>query len=288
MKSKSYAIFVTVLASLLWGSSFPINKVGVSYVDPYTFAFLRLIMASAAILLTAAAMRKLNLSIFKNKIVWGMGILNAGGFLLQYVGFVYTTASRSSLLVDSDVILIAVLSWRIFKERFSNEKKTAVVMGVLGAALLESGANLSSLLGGELMGDLLVFLSGVVWAFFMVANKGLITEKVDLVSLAVGVQITTTLVLFPFGVTLGTTNITTMAPEGWAAIIFTGVFCSTAAYLLWSKGLKGLTVTTSAIILLLEVLWALLLSFTLLGETFSIIAGLGASLILVSILLASK
>jgi drug/metabolite transporter (DMT)-like permease len=288
MKSKSYAIFVTVLASLLWGSSFPVNKVGVSYVDPYTFAFLRLIMASAAILVAATAMRKLDLSIFKNKIVWGLGILNAGGFLLQYVGFVYTTASRSSLLVDSDVILIAVLSWRIFKEHFSNEKKMAIVMGLLGAVLLESGANLSSLLGGELMGDLLVFLSGVVWAFFMVANKRLITEKVDLVSLAVGVQVTTAILLFPFGVTLGTTGIMAMALEGWAAIIFTGVFCSTTAYLLWSEGLKGLTVTISAIILLLEVLWALLLSFTLLGESFSIISAIGASFILLSILLASK
>ena len=288
MKSKSYAIFVTVLASLLWGSSFPVNKVGVSIVDPYTFAFLRLIMASAAILVAAVAMRKLKLSIFKNKVVWGLGILNAAGFLLQYVGFVYTTASRSSLLVDSDVILIAVLSWRIFKERFSNEKKIAVLMGVMGAALLESGANLSSLLGGELMGDMLVFLSGVVWAFFMVANKGLITEKVDLVSLAVGVQVTTTIVLFPFGVILGTTSIMAIAPGGWAAILFTGVFCSTAAYLLWSRGLKGLTVTISAIILLLEVLWALLLSFTLLGESFSIISAVGAAFILLSILLASK
>jgi DME family drug/metabolite transporter len=79
-----------------------------------------------------------------------------------------------------------------------------------------------------------------------------------------------------------------MAPEGWAAIIFTGVFCSTAAYLLWSKGLKGLTVTISAIILLLEVLWALLLSFTLLGESFSIISAVGATFILLSILLASR
>jgi drug/metabolite transporter (DMT)-like permease len=288
MNSKSYAIFVTVLASLLWGASFPVNKVGVSIVDPYTFAFLRLVMASVAIIVAAMVMGKLKLSIFKNKIVWGLGILNATGFLLQYVGFVYTTASRSSLLVDSDVILIAVLSWRIFKERFSIEKKIAVLMGVLGGAVLESGTNLSSMLGGELMGDLLVFLSGVVWAFFMVANKALITKKADIVSLGVGIQVTTAIVLFPFGAILGTTNITAMPQTGWAVIIFTGVLCSSVAYLLWSRGLEGLTVTISAIILLLEVLWALLLSFTLLGESFSIISALGASLILLSILLASR
>lgn len=135
MKSKTYAISLTVMASLLWGTSFVVNKIGLSYVDAYTFSFLRLLIASIAVIVVAIPMRRVQVSLFKNRTVWALGIFNAAGFILQYVGMTYTTASKSSLLVDSDVIVVALLSWLIFKEHFSNPKKAAVAMGFLGAAL---------------------------------------------------------------------------------------------------------------------------------------------------------
>jgi drug/metabolite transporter (DMT)-like permease len=288
MKSKTYAISLTVMASLLWGTSFVVNKVGLSYVDAYTFSFLRLLIASIAVIVVAIPMRRVQVSLFKNRTVWALGIFNAAGFILQYVGMTYTTASKSSLLVDSDVIVVALLSWLIFKEHFSNPKKAAVAMGFLGAALLATSGNLNELLGGELIGDILVFLAGVSWAFFMVCNKAMVSKGTDIVAMTVSVEVLTTVFLLPFTILLGTTSVTAIPALGWATLVFTGVFCSTVAYFLFTLGLKGLTVTTSAIVLLLEVLWALLLSFTLLGESFTSLAAIGAALILVSILLASK
>ncbi|WXG46254.1 MAG: EamA family transporter [Candidatus Atabeyarchaeum deiterrae] len=288
MKSKTYAISLTVMASLLWGTSFVVNKIGLSYVDAYTFSFLRLLIASIAVIVVAIPMRRVQVSLFKNRTVWALGIFNAAGFILQYVGMTYTTASKSSLLVDSDVIVVALLSWLIFKEHFSNPKKAAVAMGFLGAALLATSGNLNELLGGELMGDILVFLAGVSWAFFMVCNKAMVSKGTDIVAMTVSVEVLTSVFLLPFTILLGTTSVTAIPALGWATLVFTGVFCSTVAYFLFTLGLKGLTVTTSAIVLLLEVLWALLLSFTLLGESFTSLAAIGAALILVSILLASK
>lgn len=138
------------------------------------------------------------------------------------------------------------------------------------------------------MGDILVFLAGVSWAFFMVCNKAMVSKGTDIVAMTVSVEVLTSVFLLPFTILLGTTSVTAIPALGWATLVFTGVFCSTVAYFLFTLGLKGLTVTTSAIVLLLEVLWALLLSFTLLGESFTSLAAIGAALILVSILLASK
>jgi drug/metabolite transporter (DMT)-like permease len=287
MKSKNYAIAVTVLASLVWGTSFPVIKVGLSFIDSYSFAFLRLIIASIAILAISVPLKKFQPSLFKNKLIWFLGISNAIGFVLQYVGMNYTTASKTVLLVDSDVIIVALLSWLTFKERFSNRMKAAVVLGFLGALLLVTGGNVSELTGGELLGDILVFLAGVVWAFFMIWNKSLVSKGVDAIAMTSCVMPATAIMLLPSALILGSMNLSILATEGWGTIVYTGVFCSTVAYSLWTVGLKRLSVTISAIVLLLEVVFAIVLSFWLLGESFTIIAAIGATLILFSILLAS-
>jgi drug/metabolite transporter (DMT)-like permease len=287
MESKSRAISLTVLASLMWGTSFPVIKIGLDYVDPYTFALLRLVCASVVVLAFAVVMGKFQPSLFRNRTIWLLGLSNAIGFVLEYVGMNYTTASKTSLLVDSDVIIIAILSWFTFKERFSRRMKISVVTGFIGALLLVTNGSMSELTGGEFFGDITVFLAGVVWAFFMVWNKSLISNGVDLIAMIACVQPVTTLFLIPSAVILGSSNVALTGTLGWAAIAWTGILCSATAYFLWAVGLKRLTVTISAIVLLLEVVWALILSFLLLGESFTVVAGFGAVLILTSIAMAS-
>lgn len=75
MKSKTYAISLTVMASLLWGTSFVVNKIGLSYVDVYTFSFLRLLIASIAVIVVAIPMRRVQVSLFKNRTVWCLAYL---------------------------------------------------------------------------------------------------------------------------------------------------------------------------------------------------------------------
>ncbi|MFX0097296.1 MAG: DMT family transporter [Candidatus Hodarchaeota archaeon] len=278
----------TVLASLIWGSSFIINKVGLDYVDAFNFTFLRFLIASITIMPVAFYLRRIRLSLFRNKVVWLVGGFNAAGYLFQYLGMTYATASKSSLLVNSSVIIVAILSFLIFKEKFSNQKKIGVFSGFLGSALLATGGNLTGLMSGELAGNILVFLAGVFWAFFMVSNKKMVSEETNLTEMTVCIMVITATVQFPFAFIFGTTNIAAMAWQAWGAIIFTAIFCSTVTYFLWSEGLKGITVTTSAITLLLEVVWAMVLAFFLLGERFTIIGSIGAILIMASIFLASR
>lgn len=287
-ENELYYLWNTILASLLSGSSFIVNKIGLGYVDAFYFSFLRFLIASIIIIVVAISLKRFKLSLFKNKLIWLIGIFNAAGFLSQYLGMTYTTASKSSLLVNSSVIAVALLSWLIFKEKFSNRKKVGVFTGFFGSALLAAGGNLAGLTSGELLGDILVFLAGIFWAFFMVSNKKMVSEETDLTEMTACVMIITAVVQFPFIFIFGTTSIATMAWQGWGAIFFTAIFCSTIYYFLWSEGLKGMTVTTSAITLLLEVVWALFLAFLLLGEGFTIMGTAGAILIMASIFLASK
>jgi drug/metabolite transporter (DMT)-like permease len=79
-------------------------------------------LASALALLIVFITKNLNVSLAKEKLIWYLGLLNGFSYLIQYVGINYTTASKSSLLVNLSAVWVAVLSWLILKERFSKKK----------------------------------------------------------------------------------------------------------------------------------------------------------------------
>jgi len=39
LSAKNKAIFFTILAGILWGTSFPIIKIGLETIDPFAFVF---------------------------------------------------------------------------------------------------------------------------------------------------------------------------------------------------------------------------------------------------------
>ena len=51
MNQTNKAIIYTVLAGVLWGSSFPVIKIGLMYIDPFKFVFLRFLLASVIMFL---------------------------------------------------------------------------------------------------------------------------------------------------------------------------------------------------------------------------------------------
>jgi len=75
--------------------------------------------------------------------------------------------------------------------------------------------------------------------------------------------------------------------ELWT-VPYTAVFCTVAPFLLWTWGLKRITATTSSIVLLTEIVFALALAAVLLGERLSPAALVGSALILAAVALASR
>ena len=132
MKDRRGALFLTILAGVLWGTSFPAIKIGLEFVDPYMFVFLRMSLASALALLIVFLTKNLNVSLAKERLIWYLGLLNGFSYLIQYVGMNYTTASKSSLLVNLSAVWVAVLSWLILKERFSKKKMSGIALGIIG------------------------------------------------------------------------------------------------------------------------------------------------------------
>jgi len=286
LKDRKGALFLTILAGVLWGTSFPAIKIGLEFVDPYMFVFLRMLLASVLTLLIVFATNNFDVSLAKERSIWYLGLVNGFSYLIQYVGMNYTTASKSSLLINLSTVWVAVLSWLILKERFSKRKMFGIVSGILGVFFVTTNLNPFELTQGMILGDGLVFLAGITWSFFMVYNKRIVDTH-NIIQFMPWLFLATTLplaVFIPFSSNISLLN---LSIEAWLLIVYTAAFCWIIPYYLWSRGLKHISPATSTVILLIEVIVAIIISFFLLAESFTLISWIGASLILLAIMLVS-
>lgn len=281
------AIILTAVAGVLWGTSFPAIQLGLNYVDAYMFVFLRFLIASVVMFFIVFARKNSGLGFWKNKFVWLLGISNGIAYMLQYVGMQTTAAAKASLLVNLSAIWVAVLSWLILKERLRTKRAVGIFFGILGVFLITTNLDLQTFAQGAIVGDLLVLLSGVVWAFFTVYNKRVVSNTKDVVEPIAWIIFLTLLPLIP-SLYFSTSSPLQLPAQAWLLIIYTGVFCWVVPYYLWSAALKSLSAVSSTIILLTEVVVAVAISPIFLpNNSLTLISGIGAVAIIAAIVFAS-
>lgn len=283
---KRRAIVLTALAGVLWGTSFPAIKIGLNYVDAYMFVFLRFFLASIIMLFVVLVKVGGRFEFEKRRVIWFLGIANGVAYLLQYVGMNSTSASKSSLLVNLSAIWVAILSVLILKERLGTKRALGIFFGILGVFLMTTNLSFQTLGQGAIIGDLLVLLSGVVWAFFTVYNKQLVSSTRDIIQPITLILFVTLLPLIP-SLYFSTSSPFQLPIEAWVAIAYTAIFCWVIPYYLWSEALKSISAVSSTIILLTEVIVSLAVSSIMLPDTFTLISGIGAFSIIVAIVFAS-
>ncbi len=290
MRGSRGAIVATVAASLLWGSSFSVIKIGLRSVDPYWFVFLRFAFASVVALSVVAALGKLAevRSLLARPLVIWLGVTNAAGFIFQFKGQTMTTAGNAALLINTCMIFVAIVSRFVFRERFGPLKFLAVASGVIGALLVTTGGRLDFASGPTIRGDLLVLVAAFLWTFFIILDKKIVGgHDVDVRSLTAAMVVVTAVSALPAALILGRGAFPTSTEQLWT-IPYTAVFCTVIPFFLWSHGLKYITATTSSVVMLTEVVFALALAAMLLGERLSTGGLAGSVLIMLAVLLASR
>ena len=284
--NKKKALLLTALAGFLWGTSFPAIKIGLHYMDAYTFAFLRFLVAASIMFFVLLLTGNFTLKFSKKRLLLFLGISNGVAYLLQYIGMVFTTASKSSLFVNLSAVWVALISPIVLKEHLGGKKIVGVTVSLIGVVLMTTNLGFSSLNQGTIMGDLLVIGAGVLWALFIVYNKPLLKDNQNLVQSMTWLLIFTLLPLIPTAA-FSVSTFASLPLDAWTAIFYTAVFCWVIPYYLWLKGLRHISATTSSVVLLTEIIVAVAIATLALGEVLTVISGVGALFIIIAILIVS-
>ncbi len=284
--TKKKAVLFTILAGCLWGTSFPAIKVGLQYMDAYTFAFLRFLVASLTMLAVMLLTKNASFNFKKKRLLLFLGVINGVAYLLQYVGMLETPAFASSLFVNLSVVWVALLSPLLLRERLGGRKVAGVLVSLIGVVLMTTNLDFSSLGTADVLGNFLVISAGIVWAVFIIYNKPLVEESDNLVQTTTWLLLFTMIPLLPTAA-FSVEKIFVLPLDAWLAIVYTAILCWVIPYYIWLKGLKHISPVTSSVVLLTEIIVAVAISTVLLGEILTVVSGIGAVFILIAILLVS-
>jgi drug/metabolite transporter (DMT)-like permease len=283
---------MTMIAGVLWGTSFVTIQMGLDDgFNPVVFVAVRFIIAFASALVVVSFIGPLNAGLLKNPWVWGLGLTNTSGFLFQYFSLGLTVATKAALITNLSLIMVAPMSYYFLKERFTPLKLGALVMTIPGIILLTTGGDLASLKGSEFLGDMLSLAAGFSWAFYIIISKLILQDpKVSVSSLTLWVMGTTAALVVPLGIgvlALGGASLGDVGNLGWGMAVYTGIFCSTVAYLFWTRGLRGVTATVSAVLLLVMVIVAAIMDYLFFDTEMGSVPWIGAGILLVAMLMMS-
>lgn len=287
------ATALTLVSAVLWGATFPVIRYGLEAGDagPFTFVAIRFLVAGLALAPFVLLRGGLKASLWSSPALWGLALLNAVGYALQFVAQERTTASKTSLLVDIDVVAVALLGFFFLRERHGRSVVFALILGSAGVVLLSTNGdpNAIDLNQREFVGDVLAFVAGLVWAGYFVGLKAYLERHPEAPGLALTGVIVLLTALFLSAPAAGVEAFAEVGNwRAWAAMAFLGIFSTALAFFLWQEALRTLSATVTSILLLVEILVAVSAGALFLGERLTGPATVGALLVVVAAYLAAR
>ncbi|MFW9820699.1 MAG: DMT family transporter, partial [Candidatus Thorarchaeota archaeon] len=170
-RSKKKAIIYISIAIVGSGLSSTFIELGLSSIPSVPFLFYRFVIST--ILLTPLIfIKKRNqvIILFKNKIVWLIGLFEGIGLILQYVGQeLQIPAGLATLLTITYALMVPFFSWILLKQNLNIYHLIAVITSLIGIFLIISEGSLTFLTDGSfsLIGIIILFLSALFLGLYI-------------------------------------------------------------------------------------------------------------------------
>jgi drug/metabolite transporter (DMT)-like permease len=262
--SKGKAIFLLILLSLIWGTSFILMKRGLVVYSPGEVGSIRVI-AAALFLLPVAFSRMKNLQGRQ------YGQLLLSGLLgIFFPAFLFATAqtrlesSVTGILNSLTPICTLLIGIFFFSQQFRSRSLLGIIIGLAGTIVLIF-ANYGGEVGGLNLFAFLVIIACVLYAINLNFIKYRITDLPALTITSVSIMLIAPLaVLYLFGFTEFTTKVQA-APGAWEALgylVFLGIMSTSVATFIFNHLVKIstplFTSSVTYLIPIVAVMWGLL------------------------------
>lgn len=195
---------------------------------------------------------------------------------LETWGVHLTSATNAGLIISLSIIFTPLLESVWLRRWLPRPFFIAVTLAVVGVALLVSGSGFHA----PTLGDLLMLAAAAVRAVHVTAS-GVLTRAATMstvnVTLVQAIAGTVWTVTLAGGETLSAAR--SLSPAGWAGLLFLGLACSVFAFLVQLWGIRRTSASRASLLLGTEPIWAVVVGITLGGEALTILAVVGAVLI---------
>ena len=276
-----------LVVSIIWGSAFVAQRVAGQLGSVYLFNGARYLLAAVVVLPLALRVSRNVADPAKGGAIptysqykW---MLIAGFFLfaasaLQQAGMLYTTAGNAGFITSLYVVLVPIVLFIIWRERFHWMAVVAVVLAGVGAFLLSTGGRFQ-----VQKGDALELIGALFWTFHVILI-GKYATGFESMSFSVGQLFVCGILNLGIGF-LVEPMITFNRPLLFA-IAYTALFSLGLCYTLQVWAQKHTPPADAALILSLESVFSVLSGWLLLNERLVVVQVIGCALIFVAVLLS--
>ncbi|UIK04112.1 DMT family transporter [Neorhizobium galegae] len=268
MHKKAYLSLV--IATLAWGGNAVAGKLAVGHVSPMMLTFWRWFFAVAIIF--AISMPQLikdwpvvrkNLPILLFLGVVGYVVFNAA----LYTAVNYTTAINVTVEQAVIPMLIFVINFALFRMKVSWAQILGFTLTLLGGALTAVHGDLSALVTLTVnSGDAIMMIAIVAYAIYTVALRW--RPKVNWRTLMAVPAFFAMIFSLPLAFwEYSSDRLIWPDTEGWIVVLYTAVFASLIAQVLYIKGVEEIGANRAGLFINLVPVFGTLLSVAIIGES---------------------
>ncbi len=277
------AHLLLVLVTFAWGATFVQIKDALRDITPLLFNTLRMILAAACLTLIYRKYVRLGREALRAGLL--LGTLLWLGYSFQTTGLVYTTPSKSAFLTGLSVILVPVFLALIWRRHINRWTSAGVAAAFVGLYLMTVPATRGDgLFSGVNRGDLLTLGCAAGFALQIIFMGR--TMRVHRFEQIATVQAVVAAVLMAVSTPALEHPHVTWSWRVIVAIVVTAIFCTAIAFTIQAWAQQFTPPTHTALIFMLEPVFAWATSYVLRGEKLGLRAGLGAILIVAGVLLS--
>lgn len=288
---RMFSVVMLSTASLIWGTSFVAQIMGMEFIGPFTFCAARYVVALFFLIPFALMMERRRTAesggdpavVSEWRGCLKCGILCGGALFiassLQQVGLLFTTAGKAAFITAMYIVIVPVYGLLFMKKIPSKLTIFAIIFSTAGLYLLSIDEDLKIEAG-----DALILASALFWAAHIMIC-GRFAKDHDTVKLST-IQFGTVALFSAAAMFL------MEAPEwgpllaSWQPILYAGLFCTGICYTLQMAAQRDVGPVTTCIILSAEALFAAVFGYLILGERLSGREMAGCAILLAATLMA--
>ena len=193
MDKKTFSLICAIITSILWGSAFVAQDMGMDFIGPHTFNVGRFLVGFLTLLpfFFIFELKKINFKKTDKKKIYYylffLGFILAIGQELQQISLIYTDVANTGVFTVFYVLVVPVISYFIFSKKMHWSIWPAVLVCLIGGLLLSELKNTSVRLG-----DSLGILSAFCWGIHIL----LIRKTIDFFNFPITIAMSQCLVAF--------------------------------------------------------------------------------------------
>lgn len=284
MKKQLSGVIALSGATVIWGSAFIAQSVGMDKIGPFTFQAVRCFLAVVFLFPASALFSKgkpfwkswADPALWRSGVICGLALFAASS--LQQIGLVYTDAGKAGFLTAMYIVFVPFLGL-FLGQRPGRNALLSLIPAIVGLYLLSCTS-----VSGINKGDVLLLLCAVAFSVqILLIDRhcaGLDGLKLNCIQALVVAVLSV-----PWALLTETVDASRIA-SCWLPLGYAGVLSMGVAYTLQIVGQKRVSPSAAALLMSLESVFAALFGWLLLHETMTGAEELGCVLVFAAVVIS--